>query len=782
MRILFRKIDYSDNLLSKLLRVFINCIFFLGAIVFLYISLTLISNQLAITETLKKIEKKFFDHFVQLNHDFYINSVDEFVDYLPKAIEGYFFTKKNILEFDLQIKQKNIYKLYQEDRKWINAKFDVAEDANNILLNGRIRTKGDRTIHREIKKQSYRVNLKKDNFFNGMEEFSIQRGIIRNYSWEPLFHRVASSENILTLKYGLLKLSINGDSKGVYTFEEVPSKYTIERTQRKNGPIFGLDENERGTFPTVTYEVYDKNDWEKNNTEILAYADTILNETKFLSANLNYKNSNTFLEQYYDLDKWAKFFALSDLFRAYHGTIPKSVKLYFNPITGKIEPLVFDAHIGTFNQGSWSNGANFKFIKGSDFSLIDFMVSNNPKCGFICSRENWFKFFFNENNISFLDKYNNHLARYITDEFIENIGNIYKTEVSYMDRVFYSELSDSDDITQRGLGLYHFNFDYLNNNINNLRLKVEILKDFLEFNNKKTDTSGQNNTNFININPRIINAKNLTIKGVELIVNEPTVYLLSGSTTLEGQDLNNKLNIFGPIMFVQESGKIKINNVIIENGQAIKIHGRELSGVINIIDSEADIKSLFLKNTYSEDAINIVNSNANLDKIYIENTQSDALDVDFSNINIGEVSCKNITNDCLDFSNSNGNVDYVYAEIIGDKVLSVGEKSFIKFKSVTASKAGIGVAVKDASNVTIQNLSLKNTDLEISLFIKKKEFGQPKLKVDSFISDRTPLIYTNSLKHISINSSSNDFEYQLLKSSEIQDKMYGAKYGAKTVK
>ena len=42
-----------------------------------------------------------------------------------------------------------------------------------------------------------------------------------------------------------------------------------------------------------------------------------------------------------------KFFAVVDLSQAYHGAISKSVRIYYNPVTAKIEPISFDGHYGT---------------------------------------------------------------------------------------------------------------------------------------------------------------------------------------------------------------------------------------------------------------------------------------------------------------------------------------------------------------------------------------------------------------------------------------------------
>ena len=43
---------------------------------------------------------------------------------------------------------------------------------------------------------------------------------------------------------------------------------------------------------------------------------------------------------YIDWDSWAKFFAVIDISQAYHGAIAKSVRIYYNPVTAQIEPIL----------------------------------------------------------------------------------------------------------------------------------------------------------------------------------------------------------------------------------------------------------------------------------------------------------------------------------------------------------------------------------------------------------------------------------------------------------
>ena len=183
-----------------------------------------------------------------------------------------------------------------------------------------------------------RVNLKGDDRLFGLEEFSVQDPILRGYSWELLVADVLKSQGLLTLKTILANYSFNGESRGLYVFEEVPSKLTVERNSRKAGPIFGLDEDFGPSLDGVL-DVYDAKDWKDSKIYINA-------REMLLDQFATVRGGDVFSKEIFDLDEWAKYFALIDLFGTYHGSVPKSVRFYFNPVIGKFQPLLFDAHKG----------------------------------------------------------------------------------------------------------------------------------------------------------------------------------------------------------------------------------------------------------------------------------------------------------------------------------------------------------------------------------------------------------------------------------------------------
>ena len=184
----------------------------------------------------------------------------------------------------------------------------------------KLRVKGDRALHFYKKDQtSYKIDLRGEDRLWGLEEFSVQKPITRNYIYEFIFHKFLEFNNLISLKYFFINLLINDTDQGIYAVEEGFSKELIERNKKRNGPIFGLEESNSLNYPKVEYDLYSKNYWQSNHADLIKNARIKLQKVK---------NKETNIDQIFDLEKWATYFAIIDLTGNFHGSIPKSVKLY----------------------------------------------------------------------------------------------------------------------------------------------------------------------------------------------------------------------------------------------------------------------------------------------------------------------------------------------------------------------------------------------------------------------------------------------------------------------
>ena len=130
-----------------------------------------------------------------------------------------------------------------------------------IKINGesyrvKIRTKGVRSIHWMSKDTtSYKIDIIGDKRIWGLEEFSFQKPITRNYTYEYIFHKLLGYAGLTKIKYFFVNLYINDQNLGVYAVEESFSKELIERQKLRNGPIFGISEEFGEIYPNIKYEL-----------------------------------------------------------------------------------------------------------------------------------------------------------------------------------------------------------------------------------------------------------------------------------------------------------------------------------------------------------------------------------------------------------------------------------------------------------------------------------------------------------------------------------------------
>ena len=102
---------------------------------------------------------------------------------------------------------------------------------------------------------SLKVDVRGNERFFGLEEFSIQDPIIRNYSWEILMHKLAKKEGLIALEMFPINLIKNGEKIGVFFVEEGFTNELLEKNNRKEGPIIGLEAVEVN-FPSLYYDFY----------------------------------------------------------------------------------------------------------------------------------------------------------------------------------------------------------------------------------------------------------------------------------------------------------------------------------------------------------------------------------------------------------------------------------------------------------------------------------------------------------------------------------------------
>ena len=283
---------------------------------------------------------------------------------IPKNIINATFTKAEKIYIDL--KYKDLEKLNKKREKALNNKVLISNEKDFVnayisnsqnKLDAKIRLKGDWSDHLIGNKWSFRVKIDDGKTFNGLNKFSLQSPKTRNFIWEWIYHEILRIEGFPALRYSFAPLIFNGNNLGVYAIEEHFDKILLESNKYKEGPIIKLSESllwlQRNRNIKEGIENIDSHDQITRT-----YVDVFKKKYTLKNKNLhsNYikatQKLNSFLvgklttSEVFDINKLAKFLAISDLLNAHHGVIWHNLRFYFDPISELLIPIGFDGNAG----------------------------------------------------------------------------------------------------------------------------------------------------------------------------------------------------------------------------------------------------------------------------------------------------------------------------------------------------------------------------------------------------------------------------------------------------
>ena len=453
------------------------------------------------------------------------------------------------------------------------------------------------------------------------------------------------------------------------------------------------------------------------------------------------KNKKNNIDKIFDLEKWATYFAIIDLTGNFHGSIPKSVKLYYNPVTAKFEPIGFDGH---YNSNLFQN-----------FLILDFLDDENKNCSYICPEREWYLRFLK--NDEFKDIYLQKLKEISSQKLIQDFYKANLESINFYNEQFLSETSKKDRVFYKGLGLYIFDQNYLFDRSSYIQSRIiEIEKKLAKSDHSKEDSFERKDllskqeiksleNNYILLSDLTINEnlylaanKNLFIQqGVKIFFKKDVSIFSEGSIFFNGTKdqpiiIYSDDNIGSLIL---SNNNFKFNNVIFKNLSYPKEKDKILYGGINIINSNVEIIDTQIISSKSEDAINIISSNTNIRNLKVKNIQADAIDIDFGTLNFKNIFCENINNDCLDISGAKVVGNFIEGSNIKDKGLSFGENAKGEISNLNFQNSKLGVAVKDGSNLKLTKYEFKNNEFDVVVFNKKKEYEGASLYINDSNDD-----------------------------------------------
>ncbi len=243
--------------------------------------------------------------------------------------------------------------LQTNNEDWVEGR--ILEDGAEIPV--KLRLKGDWLDHLRGNKWSFRVKTKDPFAWRRLKVFSLHTPAARFHLHEWLLHQWWRQEDVLTPRYDFVELILNGESLGIYAFEEHFEKELLESQERREGPIVRLAEDGfwAGMARQLSHHGFIRPGSghsaqapanapvEAFNQDDLAIDTTLAGPLRQAQRLLQQFRDGTYPPaEIFDLDRLAAYYAISDLLNAYHGVVWHNQRFYYNPINGRLEPIGFD--------------------------------------------------------------------------------------------------------------------------------------------------------------------------------------------------------------------------------------------------------------------------------------------------------------------------------------------------------------------------------------------------------------------------------------------------------
>jgi len=766
------------------------------------------------------------------------------------------------------------------DDDFVKATVSTEDDSN---LDAKIRLKGDWTDHLiNEKKWSYRIILDGNQTLFGMRKLSVQDPRARHLAWEWLFNRVVKDEDIIGLRYGFASVTMEVKNRtipidmGIMAIEESFDKILIENNRRREGLIMAFDEsmtwNERKQ--TRELKLKDGASWSyklgsPNFSNIKVFnQNKVLSDPKLakqleIAKNLldGLRKKTLTISEVFDLDKLTTFVALSNLFGGSHGLVAHNIRMYYNPITNKLEPLSFDSGSGEkltklyhYPFSGWDPAYSKMMAEKLEWvsseHYINEMLNNQEDelSAIVQYLKGEFTFEFDktilEYNANFIRK---HLAP--SDVVVTSLLDYKEGSMNISVQNLSEFFVEVDHLKHKDGKLLNTNSEVITlksgeKRIITFKLDPSFANAFVSKKNKKGGFSYPKDVEKLRIHHRIVGIdkeyateiaafgiqensgakiasyqnsfvenfqdfdfisinkkrKEMTFQTGQHSIEKPLIipsnYKIKVQPGFE-LDIKNNAYLFSnstidaigtkeePIKFYSSDssgGGIFINKTLRESELRFCTFSNlsnpitelwELSGAVNFHEADVTIANCVFEKNRCEDGLNIIRSSFTMTNSMFRETKSDAFDGDFVVGTITDTTFNNAGNDGIDISGSRLTLKNITINNPSDKAISAGEASEINGETIFITGGEIGIVSKDLSAVTLDGVSIKDTQLAFSAFQKKTEFGTGNIAV-------TNLVLANNQTEFLIEQGSRmtvDGNATETVSNKVIDQMYGNEYG-----
>ncbi|NQY09924.1 MAG: CotH kinase family protein [Flavobacteriales bacterium] len=245
-------------------------------------------------------------------------------------------SKSDIKKLEAQrVLAMEVGQYYKDDKRFTGyLKGGLEFEGNESKI--KLRQKGLFEDHfKDPLKASYKIKLENGVSVLGMEKFAIQHPKTRGHLNEWYLHQFFRYEGLIALRYNFVEVYINDRDAGVYALEENMHKNLLENNKRKPGPILRFDVEGEGPIFSHKISAYNLKELKK---------DTFM-KSQFKRAKQmlkDFRKGTKRASDIFDIESFAKFYALIDLTGHHHASHVFNLKFYYNPVSELIEPIGYD--------------------------------------------------------------------------------------------------------------------------------------------------------------------------------------------------------------------------------------------------------------------------------------------------------------------------------------------------------------------------------------------------------------------------------------------------------
>ncbi len=198
----------------------------------------------------------------------------------------------------------------------------------------------------------------------------------------------------------------------------------------------------------------------------------------------------------------------------------------------------------------------------------------------------------------------------------------------------------------------------------------------------------------------------------------------------------------GQGLVVLNAGPSVLEHVRFEGLAAPRGAGWAMTGAVTFYQSPAELSAVsFVANRDSDDALNVVRSELKLADCLFLDTPSDAIDVDFGWGSIADCRFERVGGDGVDTSGSTLTLTGSTFSHVGDKAVSAGERSRVRFRGLEIDHCALALVSKDDSELRGSGAVLSECAVGFAAFRKKPEYGPGSLAVQGYEASGLETLY-----------------------------------------